>query len=112
MLALIIIALLASIAFRRTAQAKGCAANRIQFYPVLILAVVIVPAFWAELFLAYAVSHQFCSQMTSKAAMTVISILCFLFYIGALSRTYIRLKMLPSLPSAPPPPPHPQKNTP
>jgi hypothetical protein len=100
-LTLIIVTILASIAFRRIAGTKGYPANRIQFYPAAILASVLVPALCAELFLTFATSHGFCSEAARTALLFGINILCFIFYFGALSRSTIRLKNLPPLPSAP-----------
>ncbi len=100
MLTLFIATLLASLAFRRISQAKGYSTNRIQFYPAVILAAVIIPARFAELFLAFAVSRQLCSEVVRAAMLTAINVLCFILYFGALSRSLLRLKNLPNLPSA------------
>lgn len=110
MLTLLIVTVLAAMAFRRIARAKGYVAHRIQFYPVVILAGVLVPAFCAELFLTFVVSHGFCSEVTRAALVLGNNILCFLFYFGALSSCTIRLKNLPPLPSTPPYPDVPTPN--
>jgi len=107
-LTLLIVTFLASIAFRRMAQAKGCSPTRLQFYPAVILLAVIIPSSSAQLFLTFAVSHGFCSEPTRTALQTVLNVLCFVFYFGALSRSTLQLKNLPTLPTAPGPPSHPR----
>jgi hypothetical protein len=104
-LTLIIVTLLASMAFRRVALTKGYAANRIQFYPLVIVAAVLVPSFCAGLFLGFAESHGLCSETTRAASLLGVDILSFFVYFSVLGRYTMRLKNLPNLAKHQPPPP-------